>query len=234
MHGLRKEKVEKLKELHSKGLNDRQIAEKIGCSAVTVSIQRRYKLHLGANPHDKYAVSSFRPFFSDVEVGYISGILDGEGAIMLHKYKWKGGVNIYPQIQIANTSQELIKWLRGSMNIGKIKVKRQRSHYKPLYILYIFKQKDIEQFLEFILPFLRVKRDLAKKVLEFCKLRLSKPRGVKTHSPKEEKLYEEVKRLQCRNLENQRAKEGGENLTPEEEEEEGTEGEEGGEEGEEE
>lgn len=94
----------------------------------------------------------------DFEVGYVSGILDGEGCMDLTNKR----------ISITNTSKELLEFLQGIVG-GRIYLhhpSRSRAHpqgytdqhgyiYKKCWRLNIHLKKEIDDVLQAVIPHLR-------------------------------------------------------------------------------
>jgi len=90
---------------------------------------------------------------------YIAGFFDGEGSIT------KIGNGFRITIPQANLS--VLKKIKKFVRKGYIiKVTKRKKHWKDSWVYYMAKQKDINNFLKKIFPFLVVKRNLASKVLD--------------------------------------------------------------------
>lgn len=140
------------------------------------------------------------------ELGWLAGIIDGEGTITICR------INGFmrPIIQIVNTntslileSQRIIESMIGRrLSIGKVKDygKSVLSCYRIQYI----KHSDLKIILTTIFPYLVAKKEQARLVLEFLEIRMNiirKPRiGIhggqnKPYSDREENILTQVKLL---------------------------------------
>jgi hypothetical protein len=100
------------------------------------------------------------------EIAYISGIIDGEGSIMLLKFH----NNQFPSpcVSVASTSIELLVWLKSKIGYGTIKAKK---NYKPSKhensFTYTIRYNNAINLLELIEPFLVIpsKKTRAQMIL---------------------------------------------------------------------
>ena len=107
-----------------------------------------------------------RKVFSEVNKAYISGLLDGDGAIMAciekHAEK-KFGFRIRICIKISQNNFKILNWCKLSTGIGNI-----RNVFGNEYEWIIRNQEDAKKLLEFLTPYLRIKKkqaNLAKRIL---------------------------------------------------------------------
>jgi hypothetical protein len=136
---------------------------------------------------------------TDVEKGYLAGLIDGEGSIRVSRAlgKWYA-----PFIQITNTNKSVMDWLQeifGNKNIGRLYVEKRRNpNYRPKFVYNVASVQGVKQILEQIVDILKIKRQQALLVLEFIKLKENKVEyGV---LPREIEIFEELKRLNARGL----------------------------------
>jgi hypothetical protein len=101
---------------------------------------------------------------------YLAGIVDGEGCLTIGAGK-KGTCTNYNSIMLVqNTSKQLIDWLQTNFG-GKVYLsKKETEKTKAAWMWRILKKKDIEILLLAILPYLVVKREQAKILLNFVRL----------------------------------------------------------------
>ena len=103
---------------------------------------------------------------SSEEKSYIAGFLDGDGCIMAQLVKHKDYVFGF-QIRVSivfyqkNTHQEILSWLKTMLKIGYI---RQRNDGMTEYT--IVGLREVKEVLEFLHPFLRLKKLLAKEIIK--------------------------------------------------------------------
>ncbi len=109
---------------------------------------------------------------SKLDAAYIAGFIDGEGHLQLISAGARM-TQIQPQIQIANTDLKCLKWMQNTIGTGGITIiAKQKDGWKQCYRLNLTGLKSISYFLEQILPFLKIKKDSACLIKQFCDLRL--------------------------------------------------------------
>lgn len=135
---------------------------------------------------------------SEIELGYIAGILDGEGSIHIcrsHGY-------FLPRVGISNTYKPLIAWLKRKIGCDYIHVFKYgyNTHKRPCYYLSFENRQKITALLKTLLPYLIVKRRHAEIMLEYLSLRqqnLSKGQN-RVYTEQELALYFKLKKLNRR------------------------------------
>lgn len=140
---------------------------------------------------------------TDFEIGYIAGIIDGEGCIFLRRYK--GGTHC--NITVGNISEELIDWLAEKILGGNKKV-AHRKIYRNCYYYVISSNHILIALLQVIMPHLKVKKKQAELLLQFLKLQRARKRvpiydyekhrykGTRViRNPEENKVYEKFQEL---------------------------------------
>ena len=120
---------------------------------------------------------------SETLLAYIAGFLDGDGCIMAQLVKRKGYVYGY-QIRVSivfyqkETKQDFLEWLKSELKYGYIRIRNDQMAeytivgYQPVY--------DVLTKLH---PYLRLKQELARKVIDLCLLGIRSQ--YKRISPKE-------------------------------------------------
>jgi hypothetical protein len=134
--------------------------------------------------------------------GYIAGLVDGEGTVSIEKVNRKDRKygQYKPIVKISNTCREALDTIAKYVGGFRYTIKEGRTTHnskKPIYDIQLVRCKDVEVFLEMILPYLIIKRKHAELVLQFCKSRLAKP----NHAPydnEELAIIDEVKKLNNR------------------------------------
>ena len=104
------------------------------------------------------------------QLGYIAGIIDGEGCIRLKK-----GKNIVaPEIQVTMTNINCIALLHKMTGVGKAfyEKRNQPKHWKQVYRWVTWRRVEIYLLLKAIQPYLVVKREHAILMLEFLERRI--------------------------------------------------------------
>ena len=104
------------------------------------------------------------------EVGYFAGMLDGEGSISLVRSyaKRTGGRYVYPLVRISNTDPAVINWL-ARIGVGsKVHTYRHEGRKEVAHVAWACGEAIV--ILRWIEPYLIVKRDRARLVLDLCDL----------------------------------------------------------------
>ncbi len=97
------------------------------------------------------------------EVGYIAGLLDGEGHIGIHS-------DYYAQIAISMKHQDTINWLQETTGIGNIYFVKQHDAYRWA----VNRTQDAIALLKTVIPFMITRREDAEKLLELLEWRRGK------------------------------------------------------------
>jgi hypothetical protein len=147
---------------------------------------------------------------SQLELGYVIGLIEGEGTISLsyhghsNDYRKRRRWDVY--VKISNTDKRILENVKSIVGAGNIrlhdrKIKRPKS--KPEYCWSINQHSDIEKLLEQIGPFLIIKKEQANLALEYVKIRekvRSEHRGFKSgfHDNREFRIFERFNELNIR------------------------------------
>ncbi len=124
------------------------------------------------NQHFHNVIKTGFPKLTEFELGYVAAFLDGEGSIT---HSATATTKTSHRIQIANSNQEVIFWLRDLLRVGKVRIREPRKHqHLCSYIFYIERQGDVWGFLEMIAPYLKIKQFKANQVLTLLKERYEK------------------------------------------------------------
>jgi hypothetical protein len=104
--------------------------------------------------------------------GYVAGILDADGCFMISKHDRKRFSPTYlPCIKIAMIEYEAIDFISSDLGYGKYHIDRariSRPNSKPIYHWYMRSKKEIVPFLDKVIPHLRVKKDRALHLRDYC------------------------------------------------------------------
>jgi hypothetical protein len=102
--------------------------------------------------------------------GYFAGILDGEGCLSITVGHKETCTNYNATMQVQNTSKPLIDWLQKKFGGSVYLSKKATEKTKEAYMWRVLKKKEIEILLLATLPYLVVKREQAKILLDFVRL----------------------------------------------------------------
>jgi len=113
---------------------------------------------------------------NDLERGYVAGIIDGEGSIILAfgRERFNLGWKISPKISVQNIDLRLLEWLRDHIggSVYSQPITRTGHHgKKPIWSYTLSGMENIRFLLEQNLPLLIVKREHAEIMLRYCNLR---------------------------------------------------------------
>ena len=124
------------------------------------------------------------PNLTEFEVGFLVGLFEGEGSIIISKTKRKytRGRNgkkypssrsyIMNHITITNSNLELLQYTQGLIQ-GKIRDHMMgNKNHKRTYILSLTKQEEILWFLNKLFPYLIEKKNKAKLMIDWCEARI--------------------------------------------------------------
>ncbi len=161
--------------LINQGLNDQRVAERLGCNPESVRMIRHRNgivpHHYGADP-----VNRFRNPGEPELLAYLAGIIDGEGSIVMTKFK----EGRYPvggstaRISVANTDLLLMKWLVRTFG-GHYHLNGDWQRWggtKPCYHWVLNGSATAVACLTAVIPYLRVKRTKAVRALKLSQWRL--------------------------------------------------------------
>lgn len=125
---------------------------------------------------------------------YLAGIIDGEGCITVGAGQRETCVNYNPILAVQNTSKALIDWLQSKFGGQVYLSKKQTKKNKPAWTWRFTKKKDIELILLAVLPYLIVKREQAKILLNFVRLERAAPTELRVQA------YEQLRKLNTRGI----------------------------------
>ena len=98
---------------------------------------------------------------NDIEKAYIAGFIDGEGCISL---AWRLKKYTTPIIQVANTNQDILVYLKTIFGGSLIDRQEKRINRKPSFAWVVCGQKAINVIRQ-IYPFLKLKKNQAEILL---------------------------------------------------------------------
>lgn len=110
------------------------------------------------------------------ELAYIAGIIDSDGYVGIVKNgetrRKKITFNFRPTITITQVQPEAIGFIQEKIG-GKFGINKQlkNSNWKNQYRWGLYNRKEIKEFLEKILPYLKIKKRQAEMVIKYCEER---------------------------------------------------------------
>ena len=96
-------------------------------------------------------------------LGYIAGILDGEGSVTIVRQKRRMQPNV--TISIASTTTELHEWFCSTLGGKSFERKINHLGTKPVWYWQITAMRDVQALLKAILPYMIIKREKATEAL---------------------------------------------------------------------
>lgn len=134
---------------------------------------------------------------TDRQIGYFAGVIDSDGHMRITRSRQKTGDYYTPFIGVTNTSMILIQKCMNIFKLGSFYAeKRSKPNHKTKLVYNTASTIGVKQILTQIVDELTVKKDRAKLILEFIKIKEEKTEyGT---DPREIELYEEVRRLNRR------------------------------------
>ena len=106
---------------------------------------------------------------SEVFWAYVAGIIDSDGSFSVKKQKYQYGQRYTAVISIDMVDPKTIGYISSKTTYGKIEANRVKACTNGIcYRLAIGKKEDVIAFLQNVIPFLKVKQEQAKTLLEFC------------------------------------------------------------------
>lgn len=121
---------------------------------------------------------------------YIAGIMDADGCFMIFKHKRKTknkltaralsfpknvkswAITYIPGVKICMIEPEAIQLIEKEMGFGHMGIdgaRKNRPNSKPIYHWYMRDKFKTAIFLENVIPYLRIKKNRALHLLEYCK-----------------------------------------------------------------
>ena len=146
-------------QMYAEGMSITEIVAKTGRMKHTI---RRCLRAAGIQLRKNYRWSSALTLPTDpVDIGYLAGLVDGEGCIAIYTPTYS---NPHPRgvVIVANTDRDLMDWL-GAMG-GCVSWNKGKRN-KPCAQWTITRAVDVLKLCELILPHLRVKRAACRRVI---------------------------------------------------------------------
>ena len=102
--------------------------------------------------------------WTDVELAYLAGIIDGEGSFVLHRHK--DGYRFASQLQVGNTDVRMLEWIAARFG-GNVRLERRSNlKHKPIY-RWVSDASMLDALITATLPYLICKRDQADLMLAY-------------------------------------------------------------------
>ena len=139
---------------------------------------------------------------SDLDKGYIAGMLDGEGTITITKHRQYNRKTLKfqyrPFIWIVNTNKESLESIQQKCGIGSIVIKEKNTKYKTCYVYRISSRNGCMEFLHTIKDRLIIKKKQSELLLQFLEKRKIHQHPNSPYSQDEIRIHEKIKKLNQR------------------------------------
>lgn len=104
---------------------------------------------------------------SKTDLAYMGGIIDGEGSVRIFKSVIRDNYDNYKcTTNVTNTDKRLLDWIKNTFKIGWIQSRKFQSQKWKQSWAWILRTEEIKAFLPLVLPYLLIKQEHAKMVLE--------------------------------------------------------------------
>jgi hypothetical protein len=119
---------------------------------------------------------------NSVDYSYIAGIMDGEGCIATSNDTRNGCPTV--RIAVSMADSYIPQWLHEKFSGSFIYIKRNRKHLneRTQYVWSVSKSIDVINFLEKIIPYLKIKKNRAKLALKLANLIVTRKNNPKSYS----------------------------------------------------
>jgi hypothetical protein len=128
------------------------------------------------------------------DIAYIAGFIDGEGTITLNPVR--GGKWWTPYVGVINTDFNIIGFFAKIFGRQASLKKSKNLERNDAYGVEITSFREVYEFLQIIYPYLRVKKEQAKLLLKYCKIRLA--RSWQPVNIQEKEIVEKIRELNRR------------------------------------
>ncbi len=100
---------------------------------------------------------------------YVAGIIESDGSFSIKKQRYQYGQRYTPIISIDMVDPKAIEHISTNCNLGNIQANSVKACANGIcFRLAVGKKAEVIQFIENVLPYLKVKHEQAKTLLEFC------------------------------------------------------------------
>lgn len=188
---------EEIRDLYRQGVPYEDIVERYRCSLsnfwLIVRGLRHEVLRSRFNT-DAARLTSLDP----AKLGWVAGILDGEGYIGLVASKNRSGsMSVIARVEVASVTRVMQDTLKSILGFGLVYERtRRRANERIQFSWAIWSASAVGPLLSAVLPYLVVKREVAAVVHTFCESRVGNDLGAYTEA--ELRCVARVKKLNAR------------------------------------
>ncbi|MEM2338415.1 MAG: helix-turn-helix domain-containing protein [Candidatus Bathyarchaeia archaeon] len=156
---------EKIVNEYSKGKSTYLISKELGLSRHTVwRILKEKGIQMRISSDYLKNASIIIPQ-DPITLSYVAGLFDGEGSIYIKHRR----DSLQNRVYIINTDRNIVKWLKETFKGGKIvswKDPHPSPNRKQVFYWHLQRRLDVLSFLKALLPYLKIKKETAKKAIE--------------------------------------------------------------------
>lgn len=142
------------------------------------------------------SVTTETPSFSqhnNLRNAYVAGLLDGEGSFQIGRAPQnRSGFQYIPRVVICNTNIDCINTLPHEYHGFLTHQNSRQENHRPLHTWCLTQNKQLEQFILSMLPYLIIKKQRANIVLEFLRM------NGQQNPSKRQLLFDALKKLNHR------------------------------------
>lgn len=165
---------QEMRDLYRQGLPYEEIVQRFGCSSSNFWLVVRGIRHEVLQARFDADLSRLATLDS-AKLGWVAGIVDGEGYIGVVANKNRGRTSLMARVDISSTTRVMQDTLRSVLGFGLVYEKKPRLHRPNDRIQFcwaIWSASCVGSFLKAIEPHLIVKRQVAEVVRKFCESRV--------------------------------------------------------------
>lgn len=117
---------------------------------------------------------------ADKDLGWLVGVLEGEGCFTIQQRKNKHSTSYTPLVQITNTNPDMI--LKAKRILTELKIPcyiylQKQGDYRLCYRVVTLGIKRVKRLLDILEPHIECRSEQARSLQKFVNSRLSRPRG---------------------------------------------------------
>jgi len=198
-------KVRRIRELREQKLSLEEIAKRENLGRTTVwRYTRDIKVQRSRQKSDEVIRENIKITsletgeLDEVKKAYLAGLFDGEGSISIRKYRERGHLNI--MVSVTNTDPDAIMSFSRLAEGRMVKEDRTKRGWKPVFRFIVSTYDSIVKFLEALLPYLKIKKRQAERMLTYCKSRLSHRNKRSIYTREELRVVEGLRNLNKRGV----------------------------------
>lgn len=189
---------EEIRALYRQGVPYEEIVRQYGCSLSNFWLIVRGIRHEVIQERFEADLSRLATL-DPAKLGWVAGIVDGEGYIGVVANRSRGYLALMPRVDISSTTREMQDALRSILGFGLVYEKKKRAHRPNERLQFcwaIWSAPCVGSFLKAIEPYLVVKRRVAKVVRHFCESRLRN--DLQPYTTAELAVLDQVRKLNAR------------------------------------